>query len=75
MQRDLHKYCHSDVDILRKGSLAFRALLKDMFGVDPFLCATTIASTCMFVFRKCFLLPESIGIVPHGGYRRGDKHR
>ena len=39
---------------------------------DPFASAITIASACMHVFRKKFLKPETIGIVPHGGYRKNE---
>ena len=33
----------------------------------------TIASTCMTIFRKCFLPEETIAIVPHQGYRKNDR--
>jgi len=38
--------------------------------VDPFLVSLTIAPACNHVFRKNFLRPRTIGIVPHGGYNR-----
>ncbi|XP_018370161.1 PREDICTED: uncharacterized protein LOC108765813, partial [Trachymyrmex cornetzi] len=34
---------------------------------------TTIASSCMKVFRKNFLREKEIGIIPPGGYRNADK--
>ena len=54
--------------------MKFRKTMLDLFDVDPFTSATTIASTCMHVFRKCYLKPNTIAIVPHGGYRKKDKH-
>ena len=33
----------------------------------------TIASACNIVFRKLFLKPDTIGVIPHKGYRAGDK--
>lgn len=41
--------------------------------VDPFTSSITIASTCMHIFRKKFLKPDTIGIVPHGGYRANER--
>ena len=74
MQRDLVAYCEMDVEILMQGAMKFRRQLLDLHELDPFVSASTIASTCMAVFRKCFLEEETIGIVPHGGYRKSDRH-
>ncbi|CAC5412925.1 unnamed protein product [Mytilus coruscus] len=57
----LMTYCKSDVDILRKGCLAFRKMFMEATsldnepGVDPFENCLTIASSCNFVFRRNFL--------------------
>lgn len=42
-------------------------------GVDPFLVSLTIASACNYVFRRNFLQSNTIGIVPHGGYRKNER--
>ncbi|KAG8238696.1 hypothetical protein J437_LFUL016575, partial [Ladona fulva] len=42
-------------------------------GVDPFREAVTIASACMKVFRRNFLKPETLAIIPPGGYRMADR--
>ena len=42
-------------------------------GVDPLVQATTIASSCNLVFRGCYLKPDTIGLIPPGGYRRHEK--
>ena len=73
LQRDIVKYCEMDVLILMQAGMKFRRLVLDQFDLDPFVSATTIASTCMTIFRKCFLDPETIAIVPHGGYRKNDQ--
>ncbi len=66
--------CHSvfslflDVDILLKCCMKFR----DQFmkttpsPVDVFHSSITIASACSKVFRKNFLKPKTIGIIPIG---------
>ena len=38
--------------------------------ICPFTECCTIASTCMKVFRRNFLIPNTIGIIPSRGYRR-----
>ena len=73
LQRDLVKYCEMDVEILMQAGMKFRRMLLDLFEVDPFVSAVTIPGTCMTIYRKRFLDPETIGIVPHQGYRRNDQ--
>jgi len=59
-QNEIHEYCVSDVDILRRGCMKFRNLLMEVTstkkdeGVDPFD-YVTIASVCQGIFRKLFL--------------------
>ncbi|VDI13173.1 Hypothetical predicted protein [Mytilus galloprovincialis] len=78
---ELLKYCQSDVDILRRCCLKFRRLFMAMTtidsnkdGIDPFEKCITIASACNLVFRKNFLRPETIGIIPAQGYNPEEKH-
>lgn len=72
MCRDLESYCVSDVDILMRACLKFREQLISASNVCPFTEACTIASTCNKVFRRNFLKPNTIGIIPRGGYRFRD---
>jgi hypothetical protein len=78
-QREILRYCRSDVDILRKCCLKFRSLFMtltkkgDNKGIDPFEKCVTIASACNLVYRTNFLTPESIAIIPPHGYRHGEK--
>ena len=78
-QKELLRYCKSDVDILRKCCLRFRSLFMEMTkkesigGIDPFEKCITIASACNLVFRKNFLENDTIGIIPPQGYRPSDK--
>jgi len=68
-QADLEKYCISDVDILQRCCGKFRSLfLQHTDGIDPFADAVTIASACNEVYRKLFLEPEQIAIIPPQGY-------
>lgn len=73
-RRDLVAYCKKDVEILRIGCMKFRSMLQDLFEVCPFTAASTIASTCMEIFRRRFLKPNTIAVVPHLGYRKNDRH-
>ena len=40
---------------------------------DPFVNATTIASTCSYLYRKNFSKDRTIGLVSPAGYHRSDK--
>ncbi|XP_072757481.1 uncharacterized protein [Anoplolepis gracilipes] len=68
-QREI-RYCRTDVDILRRACIAFRKIFINRSNVCSFEECTTIASTCMTVFRKNFLHEKEIGIIPPGGYRK-----
>ena len=68
------EYCRSDVDILRRGSLKFRSIFLKQTDVDPFASSITIASACNVVFRRNYLRPDTIGIIPATGYRHQDTH-
>lgn len=72
MQRDLVDYCISDVQILTAACLKFRQQLMETGNVCPFTEACTIASACNKVFRRNFLRPNTIGIIPKRGYRWRD---
>jgi len=72
-QREIVQYCRNDVDILRRACMAFRKIFLERGNVYPFEECTTIASTCIKVFRKNFLREKKIGIIP-GRYRHKDNH-
>jgi hypothetical protein len=40
----------------------------EIANIDVFLEAVTIASACNKVLRKQFLKPETVGLIPAGGY-------
>ena len=77
-QKEIQKYCESDVHILAKACLIFWSMFMHatanpdncIFGVDPFESSITIASACNLVFRTNHLEPNTIGIIPQGGYNR-----
>ncbi|KAJ8934252.1 hypothetical protein NQ318_008695 [Aromia moschata] len=71
-QKELVEYCVSDVGILTAACLKFREQLLDTGNVCPFTEACTIASACNKVYRRNFLKPSTIGIIPKGGYRCRD---
>ncbi|KAJ8970482.1 hypothetical protein NQ317_016238 [Molorchus minor] len=72
LQRDLADYCISDVEILTAACLKFRRQLIDTGNVCPFTEACTIASACNKIYRRNFLKPNSIDIIPKNGYRWRD---
>ena len=68
-KEELLKYCKLDVKILRLACLAYRKIFLNIANICPFEETCTIAGTCLKVFRKKFLKPFSIGIIPKNGYR------
>lgn len=72
MEVELVDYCKNDVNILMYACLKFRKDFLTICNVCPFTEAITIASACNLVFRRNFLKPESIGIIPRNGYRWTD---
>lgn len=71
--KELVQYCIRDVEILTEACLKFRQIMLNECAVCPFTEAVTIASACNLVYRRNFLRPETIGIIPKGGYRYVDK--
>ncbi|XP_031338670.1 uncharacterized protein LOC116167447, partial [Photinus pyralis] len=73
MQKEIVTYCVLDVDILTLACLKFRESLIKAGNVCPFSEACTIASSCNKLFRRNFLKPDTIGLIPRHGYRYRDK--
>lgn len=71
-RKEILEYCISDVEILAQACIKFRQTFLEQCNVDPFLEAVTIASACNLAFRRCFLKPNTIGLIPTGGYRMAD---
>lgn len=72
-QEEIVHYCKQDVNILRRACILFRQEFLDCSKVCPFSDCTTIASTCLRVFRTNYLKENTIGIIPRNGYRMTNK--
>ncbi|XP_057658493.1 uncharacterized protein LOC130895287 [Diorhabda carinulata] len=72
-QKEIIAYCIDDVSILARSCLKFRDLLLKEGGVDPFTEAITLPGACNKIFRRNFLKPNTIGLIPKNGYRCRDK--
>lgn len=70
MEKEIVEYCESDVDILRRACLNFRNMFLEECDVCPFTEAISIAGACNLMFRRKFLKPDTIGVLPKGGYRK-----
>ena len=53
-KEEMHKYCKSDVDILRRGCLQLKELFVQISNIDPFQ-YITIAGVCMTIYKNEFL--------------------
>ena len=74
-QNELEKYCESDVNILMEGCLRFRRIIMNQtklhdadVGVDPFRVAITLPSLCNYIYRRNYMPPNSIAVIPDNGY-------
>ncbi|KAK3715795.1 hypothetical protein QZH41_001223 [Actinostola sp. cb2023] len=72
LQEELKHYCQQDVILLKRGVLEARRIFLDVTGFDPFVKCITLASACMWSYRYRFMPPNSIGIIPQGGYTPQD---
>ena len=81
-QKEILKYCRSDVDILQKSCNLYREMFMhvtdtthDDTGLDPFDKAITIAAYCMQVYRTKFLKKDTIALFPqHEELKRKQSH-
>ena len=81
-QKEILKYCRSDVDILAECCKLYREWFRkatdtgnDETGIDPFDSSTTIAGYCMQVYRTKFLQKDTIALLPqHQVLKRKQSH-
>ena len=64
----LETYCQDDVIVLRQACRVFRLEFAQIGNIDVFQESITIASACNKFLRKRFLQPDTIGLIPNGGY-------
>ena len=62
-------YCSQDVRILRLAAMEFQKVMIRIGKVDPYECCLTLAHLCSVVFRKLFLPPDTLAIIPHDGFK------
>jgi len=73
-RRVLEQYCQDDVTVLRQAFQIFRRDFIEIGNIKVFLEAVAIASACNKVLRKKFLKPETIGLLPTGGYSANNRY-
>ena len=56
--------------MLREARRVLRRQFIQIGNIDVFLDSVIIASACNKVMRKRFLKPNTIGLIPSGGYAR-----
>jgi hypothetical protein len=67
-RQTLESYSQDDVTVLRQACQVFRNEFMGIANIDVFQEAVTIASACNKVLCKLFLKPDTIGLIPTGGY-------
>ena len=74
-RRMLECYCQAHVTVLREACRTFRKHFLQIGNLEVFLESMKIASACNIVFRKNFLQPDRIGVIPVGGYTDNRRQR
>ena len=71
---ELEKYCINDVHVLRLCVEEFRRMFLDLGGIDPILESFTLTHACSLVYRKKFLQPNTMAIIPPWGYKSAKQY-
>ena len=69
----LEAYCQDDVTVLPACRVFGRVFLQ-IGNIEGFLESLTIASACIKMLRRKFLKPDTIGLIPTGGYTCNNKY-
>ena len=70
----LEAYCQDDVTVLRQACEMFRREFLQVGNIEVFQEAVKTTSSCSKVLRELFLEPDTIGLIPSGGYSGNVKH-
>jgi len=70
----LEKYCQDGVTVLRQAGQIFKREFIEIGNIEVILEVFTIASACSNFLRKRFLKPNTIGLIPDGGYSCNDNY-
>ena len=69
LQRDMARYCESDVKLLKAGCSKFVKEFREAAQFDPMEKCLTIASACNRYWRKVRLIPKSVAVQPFNGWK------
>jgi hypothetical protein len=64
----LEEYCQADVTVLPQACQVFTREFIDIGNIEVFIESITIASACNKVIRSRYLKPDTIRLIPAGGY-------
>jgi len=70
----LESYFQDDVTVLRQTCRVFRREFMQIGHIDVFVESITIASAYNKVLRKRFLKPDTVGLIPTGGYTCNNRY-
>jgi len=70
----LEAYGQDEFTVLRQACRVFHREFLQIGNIEVFLESLTIASACNKVLRCMFLKPDTIGLIPTGGYTCNNKY-
>ncbi|XP_031153064.1 uncharacterized protein LOC116048233 [Sander lucioperca] len=72
LRTELARYCINDVAVLLKACQMYRDAFNECTGLDPFT-FTTLAASCMGVFKSLFIPKDTVALTYEGAYVRQNK--
>ena len=69
LEKEKNEYCEMDVMVLAKVMMKFREICIREDRIDPIVEVLTLPSFCLKSYRMNHMPPDSIGVLPEGGYR------
>ena len=72
LETELGVYCTNDVELLRRACTTYRESFMECTQLDPFS-FTTLASSCMGVFKTLFLPKDTVALTYEGAYIQQNK--
>ncbi|KAK3727632.1 hypothetical protein QZH41_017653 [Actinostola sp. cb2023] len=69
LEKEKNEYCEMDVMVLAKVMMKFREICIREDRIDAIVEVLTLPSFCLKSYRMNHMPPDSIGVLPEGGYR------
>ena len=70
---EMIRYCRLDVECLRLAMGKYTSYWRTIYGHDPLVTSITSTSFFNFIFRRFYLPPRTISLLPPNGFSTGNR--